>query len=200
MPVSLVATRFESAPQPSPGLENNVSNSTFRAAMRHLPSGVSVITTGRGEERTGFTATSTSSRSVEPPTMLVTVNRASSSYPTLARSRIFGVNILGADCEELAARFSGTSGARGVERYETFRWFVADSGVWLLSDALAAFDCEVEDIIERHTHAIVIGRVKSLSVSEAPGALVYWRGAFDRMGWSAEEAANAVGLVRTRST
>ena len=166
--------------------------------MRHLPSGVSVVTIGEGDERTGMTATSVSSLSVEPPTMLVSVNRASSSYAALARSGAFGVNVLGSEHQDVADRFAGRGGEQGSERYAARRWVTLNSGVWLLSDAVAAFDCEIEEIIERHTHAIVIGRVRALFVSGGSSALVYWRGGYDQLGWSVEEVSRAVGLTPIR--
>ena len=46
------------------------------------------------------------------------------------------------------------------------------------SDALAAIDCEVEDIIERHSHAIVIGRVLDIRLSSRTAALAYWQGQY----------------------
>jgi len=173
------------------------SEAAFRDAMRHLPGGVFVITTGVGEERTGFTATSVASLSVQPATMMVSVNRASSSYPILARSGVFGVNVLAREHIEIAVHFAERAGARGADRYRSGRWVTLASGVWLLSDALVAMDCAVEEIIERHTHAIVIGRVKDIAVSDGAGALVYWRGGFDQLGWSQEELSRAVGLTPT---
>jgi flavin reductase (DIM6/NTAB) family NADH-FMN oxidoreductase RutF len=52
------------------------------------------------------------------------------------------------------------------------------SGVPLLVGALAAIDCEVEDINERHSHAIVIGRVLDLQLSARTAALAYWQGQY----------------------
>ena len=167
--------------------------------MRHLPNGVCVVTFGRGDARTGMTATSVSSLSVEPPTILVSVNRASSSYAELARSRAFGVNVLASEHQDVADRFAGRGGEQGLERYAERRWFTLNSGVWLLSDAVAAFDCEVEEIIERHTHAIVIGRITGLVASGGPSALVYWRGGYDQLGWSNEEISRAIGLSPIRA-
>ena len=57
----------------------------------------------------------------------------------------------------------------------------AATGAPLLSDALAAFDCSVEEIIERHSHAIIIGRVEAVSRRGGGGALVYWRGDYDQL-------------------
>jgi flavin reductase (DIM6/NTAB) family NADH-FMN oxidoreductase RutF len=48
----------------------------------------------------------------------------------------------------------------------------------LLASALAAIDCEVEDVVERHSHAIVIGRVLDVAVSARTAALAYWQGRY----------------------
>jgi flavin reductase (DIM6/NTAB) family NADH-FMN oxidoreductase RutF len=153
----------------------------FRAAMRELAGAVSVISCGQGERRTGFTATSVSSLSLEPPTLIISVNRASSSWPVLREAPSFGVNILSTSHRDLAHRFAGQTGAEGSQRYEGGHWMASRSGAPLLSDALAAFECSVEEIIERHSHAIVIGRVESVRRRGGGGALVYWRGDYDQL-------------------
>jgi flavin reductase (DIM6/NTAB) family NADH-FMN oxidoreductase RutF len=51
----------------------------FRGAMRHLVGAVSVITVGRGDDVTGMTVTSVSSLAVDPPSLIVSVNRSASS-------------------------------------------------------------------------------------------------------------------------
>jgi flavin reductase (DIM6/NTAB) family NADH-FMN oxidoreductase RutF len=148
----------------------------FRAAMRRLAGGVSVITVGRGDEISGMTATSVSSLSVEPPSLIVSVARTSSSWPLLQRHRFFGVNILSAEQVDIAERFSGKEGLKGAERFGGAVWTERASGVRLLEGALAAIECEVEDIIERHSHAIIIGRVLHVELSPDDAALAYWHG------------------------
>jgi len=56
------------------------------------------------------------------------------------------------------------------------------------------FECEVDELIERRLHAIVIGRVRRVFAGSGPGALVSWRGSYDPVGWSSDEIARAVGL------
>ena len=168
---------------------------SFRFAMRQLTGAVCLITHSAGADRVGLTATTVTSLSTNPPSLLACVNRNSSSYPGLAPGVAFGVNVLGAHQQELADRFAGRGGANGAERFAEGHWIVAPSGAPLLSDSLAAFDCEVEDIIERHTHAIVIGRVRRVASRKQGGALVYWRGAYDCLGWSDEEVSRAIGLT-----
>lgn len=161
-------TKFEASP----------SADSFRNAMRSLAGGVSVITVGRGNDLSGMTVTSVSSLSVEPATLIVSVNRRSSSWPLLQKHGVFGVNILSSDHVDVAERFSGTGGAKGAARFAGSEWMSLASGVPLLADALAAFDCEVEHVVERHSHAIVIGRVLDLQVSPGKAALTYWQGKY----------------------
>jgi flavin reductase (DIM6/NTAB) family NADH-FMN oxidoreductase RutF len=158
--------------------ENVVSPVDFRGAMRHLTGGVSVITAGRGKDITGMTVTSVSSFSVDPPTLIVSINRDASSFPLIRRYGAFGVNILAADQLEIAERFAGKGGLKGADRFAGARWVTAVSGVPLLVGALSAVDCEVEEIIERHSHGIIIGRVRDVRNSTRNAALAYWHGQY----------------------
>ncbi len=159
-------------------LAPDISSDEFRGAMRHLTGGVSVITVGQGKDITGMTVTSVSSLSVEPPTLIVSINRESSSWPILKRQGFFGVNILAADQLDVAERFTGKGGLKGADRFARAQWTTRISGVPLLAGALAAIDCEVEDIVERHSHAIVIGRVLDIQTSGHTAALAYWQGRY----------------------
>jgi flavin reductase (DIM6/NTAB) family NADH-FMN oxidoreductase RutF len=166
----------------------------FRGAMRHLPGGVSVITAGRGQAISGMTVTSVSSLSVEPPTLIVSINREASSWPLIRQFGCFGVNILGADQTAIAERFAGKGGLKGAERFAGLETSTLASGVPLLAGALAAIDCEVEDIIERHSHALVIGRVLDIRASAPSAALAYWHGEYVAI----DQNADAVGRAETR--
>lgn len=154
----------------------DASPAYFRAAMRRLVGGVSVITAGAGNDISGMTVTSVSSLSVDPPSLIVSVNRASSSWPLLRQHRYFGVNILNADQIDIAERFTGKDGLKGAERFAGAEWIERASGARLLAGALAAIECEAEDIIERHSHAIIIGRVVHVELSADDAALAYWHG------------------------
>jgi flavin reductase (DIM6/NTAB) family NADH-FMN oxidoreductase RutF len=159
-------------------IDREASSSDFRSAMRHLAGGVSVITVGRGTEITGMTVTSVSSLSVDPPTLIVSINRETSSWPLLKTRGFFGVNIVNADQLDVAERFSGKDGLKGAARFAGAKWITLVSGVPLLAGALAAIDCEVEDIVERHSHAIVIGRVTDMQLLPRGAALAYWQGQY----------------------
>ena len=156
--------------------ERAASADDYRRAMRHLVGAVSVISVGCGDNVSGMTVTSVSSLSLDPPSLIVSVNRASSSWPLLREHRAFGINMLRADQIDIAERFSGKNGLKGAERFAGADWITRPSGVRLLSGALAAFECEAEEVIERHSHAIVIGGVGHVQLSTHNAALAYWHG------------------------
>jgi len=181
-------------------LDHEVSSDEFRGAMRHLAGGVSVITAGRGRDISGMTVTSVSSLSVDPPALIVSINREASSWPLVKRYGFFGVNILTSDQIDIAERFTGKGGLKGADRFAGVRWTTRASGVPLLVGALAAIDCEVEDVVERHSHAIVIGRVLDVAVSARTAALAYWQGRYVAIDQDEDAAKLAEVSVPVRKT
>jgi flavin reductase (DIM6/NTAB) family NADH-FMN oxidoreductase RutF len=184
----------------SVSIETEVTSSDFRNAMRQLTGGVSVITAGRGRDVSGMTVTSVSSLSVDPPALIVSINRESSSWPLVKRYGFFGVNILTSDQIDIAERFTGKGGLKGADRFAGVRWTTRASGVPLLVGALAAIDCEVEDVVERHSHAIVIGRVLDVAVSARTAALAYWQGRYVAIDQDEDAAKLAEVSVPVRKT
>lgn len=153
------------------------SEPSLKHAMRHVAGGVSVVTVGEGADRTGLTVTSAISLSVDPPTMIVCVNKSASAWTVLQRYRHFCVNILASHHGPVADRFSGRLGHKGIARYEDALWERLETGAPALSDAVAMIDCSVTDVIEKHSHAIVVGAVEALRVNGGE-PLVYSQGRY----------------------
>jgi flavin reductase (DIM6/NTAB) family NADH-FMN oxidoreductase RutF len=165
----------------------------FPEALRRLPRGVSIITLG-GKEPFGLTATSVSSLGRNPPTILVSVDKSISLSRRLLAGRRFGISVLAAGHDDLAERFAG--GARiSEDSRRSDVWLSPESGVPLLADAVAAFDCELDDTMECHGHAIVVGLVRGVIAPGKCSALVYWRGAYDHLGWTEDEVSRAIGVT-----
>lgn len=95
-------------------IDGSVSVHTLRDAMRVVAGGVSVITAGIGEERTGLTVTTAASLSIDPPTMIVCVNRAASAMPIIERRQHFCVNVRAAHQSKIDDRFAGRDGVKGA--------------------------------------------------------------------------------------
>ena len=154
---------------------HHADSAAFRAAMRAWCSGVAIAACGEGEARLGCTVTSLASLSLTPPTLLVCLARSSSTLAGLKQAGSFSVNMLAARHEALANRFSGRGGAHGARRFEDGSWTALATGAPILVDALAAFDCLVEEVVDRHSHSIVLGAVVSLREGADEPALIHWR-------------------------
>ncbi|MBA3909860.1 MAG: flavin reductase [Rhodobacter sp.] len=150
----------------------------FRYAMRAFVGNCSVITLGDGDDASGLVVTSAISLSADPPLLLACVNRTASSHPLLERYGRFGWSSLGAAHQGVAERFSGFGGVKGPDRYAGAEWETAVTGAKLLRGAPTAFDCTLEEMIDRATHSIVIGRVRAIRTTSGAGALIYWNGSF----------------------
>jgi flavin reductase (DIM6/NTAB) family NADH-FMN oxidoreductase RutF len=145
---------------------------TFRLAMRHLASGVSVVTAGQGENRNGFTATSVISLSVEPSRLLVSVDTRSSAWPIIDQERAFSVAILAVEQRRIADDFAGRTDLKGHARFRSGQWQQHGTG-WVLPGAIANIHCALEEKLERHDHMLLIGRVTASS-AELAEPLIYW--------------------------
>lgn len=150
----------------------------FRDAMRAFVGNCSVLTVGDGEDASGLVVTSAISLSANPPLLLACVNRTASSHLLLMKYGRFGWSSLGASHQAVAERFSGFGGVKGAARYDGAEWETAVTGARLLKGAPAAFDCTVEEMIDRATHSILIGRVRAIRTAPGAGAMVYWNGSY----------------------
>jgi flavin reductase (DIM6/NTAB) family NADH-FMN oxidoreductase RutF len=156
-----------------------VDAADLKRAMRTVAGGVSVVTAGRPGSRTGATVTSATALSMDPPMMIVTINLGSSTWPAIRDSGHFCVNILTEDQRELADRFAGAGGAKGEMRYVGANWATLVSGAPVLEGAGSVIDCLVDELIERHSHAIVLGRVVAVRIG-ATEPLLYGNGHYGR--------------------
>ena len=156
-------------------------SAVFRQAMREFAAGVAIVACGAGDARSGCTVTALTSLSLTPPTLLVCLSRDALTLKRLRETGAFSVNLLGARHRELADRFASRVGERGAARFAVGRWTTLATGAPLLADALAAIDCRVEEILERHTHAIVIGAVAAVQRGEGGPALAHWRSRYETL-------------------
>jgi flavin reductase (DIM6/NTAB) family NADH-FMN oxidoreductase RutF len=156
----------------------HANSADFRHAMGALSSGVAIVACGEGEARRGCTVISLASLSLAPPTLIVCLARSSSTLVGLREAGAFSINLLPARHQALAHRFSGHSGVHGAHRFDTTQWTTISTGAPVLADAIAAFDCLTEEIIERHSHAIVLGAVMSLKDGADEPVLARRRGEY----------------------
>jgi flavin-dependent trigonelline monooxygenase, reductase component len=154
------------------------SAAEFKHAMRRVPTGVTVVTTFKEGEPRGITVNAFASVSLEPPSLLICVNREARSYLFISTSRVFCVNVLAGDQRGLAEHFSGKVRER---QFADVAYSIDATGAPVLDGAIAHFDCELAQEYQIGSHSILIGRV--ISCSARPGSpLGYFNGGFHDFG------------------
>jgi flavin reductase (DIM6/NTAB) family NADH-FMN oxidoreductase RutF len=135
-----------------------VGSDEFIAAMGRHVSSVCIITTVRGEERFGLTATAVSSVSASPPRLLVCVNASGQTHAAILAAGLLCVNVVGEEHDQLARSFAGMLG-RDTDRFSLGSWTKLRTGAPVLVGAAAAFDCRVTDRLQQSTHSIFVCEV-----------------------------------------
>ena len=128
------------------------------ALFRRLSVGVYVIGVADGERYGAFTASWVTQVSFDPLLLALSVNPQNASYAILRAGRAFTANVLERGQLDLARRF-GTSSTREHDKLAGLRWHAADNGAPILNDALAYFECELQDRHPAGDHELVVGRV-----------------------------------------
>lgn len=148
-----------------------VDQATYRNGMSRLGTSVSVVTTMSGGKRFGFTASAVCSVSDTPPTLLVCINRASSSFPAFEGARHFCVNTLMPGQEHISDVFGGK--VPSVDKFDHGEWTKGLTGVPLLADASVSFECELTRVVDEATHRVMFGRVIDIRENEERATLLY---------------------------
>ncbi len=160
----------------------SVSAGEFRRALGCFAAGVTVVTTRQPDGAPcGLTASAFTAVSLDPPLVLVCVDRTSESYPHLATAGVFAVNILTAAQEDVSARFAVSGGDKfaGV----SFRW--GSTGAPVLRQHLAYLECRTVHVYAGGDHTIYVGEVQGSGVGDGR-PLVYFRGAYAALADSRE--------------
>jgi flavin reductase len=151
----------------------------FRAAMGQFASGVTVVTTVEGGLDHAMTANAFTSVSLDPPLVLVCVEKSARFHHAVASSRLWGASVLSGAQEE-TARWLATRGRRleGQLAVVPHRRG-ARTGAALLDGALCHLECRTWEMYDGGDHTIVVGEVVGVDVP-APGeaAMVYFRSRF----------------------
>jgi len=164
----------------------NALEEAFRRSMRALTSAVCIISTASEGRNFGMTATSVTSVSMTPPSLLACINKMASLHDPLIRSTRFYVNLLHAYQSDLARAFSGK---RPGGRFAIGKWNFDVDCLPCLVGAQANVLCDVDQFHHYGSHTIVIGRVRAVMACDSINPLLYQDGKYAVCG---VEAANPV--------
>jgi flavin reductase (DIM6/NTAB) family NADH-FMN oxidoreductase RutF len=136
--------------------------------------GVTIVTACAGDRIHGVTASAFTEVSLEPPLVLVCIDRTSNTRPIIAEGGVFAVNILARGQESLAKRFASDDAED--RRFAGLDYETGATGAPLLAGSVASLDCRLETAHEAGDHIIYIGEVVGLQLSDGDPLLFYNRG------------------------
>lgn len=148
---------------------------TFWRVLSQRAVGMTIVTADSDEGPVGFVGLSAAHVTADPPTALVSIDRKTSALAGVLSRRHFAINYLPAEATALVDSFGGKSGVSGAARFVEGDWTRLETGAPIFKAALGAFDCAVDEVIERGGVAIVIGKVVA-AISNEGDPLVFFRG------------------------
>ena len=150
----------------------------FRQCLGQFATGVTVITCGDADgNHYGITANSFSSVSLEPPLILWNIAKVSHSLGAYLEARDFVVNVLSSEQQDVSAHFARSDHTQ----FDGMKYSLSASGVPVLSDTIATFECRTREIHDCGDHHIIIGEVASYSSGDGE-PLLFFGGAYRQVG------------------
>jgi flavin reductase (DIM6/NTAB) family NADH-FMN oxidoreductase RutF len=155
----------------------SVTPDEFRSVLGRFPSGVTVVTTKAGDgSDQGMTVSAFSSVSLDPPLVLICIEKTASAYNALTAAPGFVVNILSVSQEQIARRFSIVD----IDRFEGVGYSRSPNGLAVLDDVLGVIECATFAMHDAGDHTIIVGEVEAARAQNGT-PLLYYRGGYAQL-------------------
>jgi flavin reductase (DIM6/NTAB) family NADH-FMN oxidoreductase RutF len=147
-----------------------------RRIMGRFATGITVVTTVHDGQPCGMTANAVASLSLDPPLVLVAVDRGAQMHGHLTAGQCFAVNVLREDQEALSRRFA----ARGPKEFGDLRLTESVTGAPIFAEALAWLDCRLSSVLPGGDHDIFIGEIVAGEAHDGR-PLLFYQGQYGRL-------------------
>ena len=137
----------------------------LRDVMRFWGTGVAVAATSNGKTRHGMTVNSFTSLALDPPLVMISLEKITRTHQLVSKTGTFGITILAADQQHISDRFAGRRGHED-ERFNDVQTWSLETGSPLIEGGLAFFDCVVRERVPVGTHTVFIGEVLAAQTAE----------------------------------
>ena len=156
-------------------MEQNI-NTDFLEAMRKMTSTVSVVASKKDDTRYAMTATSVVSLTLEPPSMLICINKNASIHSILSEKAKLSINILSTDQKEFSELCSNKS--RENDRFKGDDWSYQDD-IPYATNSVSSLFCECKRVIDYETHSIFMCKIISLINNDSRDCLLYHNASYN---------------------
>ena len=143
------------------GTEKAMNSKEFRSVMGAFMTGVTVVTAKYNSRMIGITANSFSSVSLEPPLVLWSLSKLSQKHTAMTFVKTYAINILAKNQINVATKFS-----QSEEPFLGLDFYFSNSGVPLIKNSVAVFECEQHVVYDGGDHSIILGLVTACNESK----------------------------------
>ncbi len=148
-----------------------ISKDEFRRALGRFASGVTVVTARDASGKLhGITVSAFCSVSLEPPLILVCIDKNTDSHYALTQTDSFVVNILREDQQYISDRFASYL----PDKFEAVGYNLGINDLPILEDALANLECRRVNSHENGDHTIFVGQIERATINDGK-PLIYWQ-------------------------
>jgi flavin reductase (DIM6/NTAB) family NADH-FMN oxidoreductase RutF len=149
----------------------------LRRVMGHFATGVSVITTqDKDGAPQGLTANAFMSLSLDPPLIIISVDKKATCYGCFEPANYFTVNFLSEDQEDISRRFA----TKGADKFADLKWHAGGNGAAVIAGNLGYVECSITACHEGGDHTIVVGEILNVAANgERP--LLFFKGKYQRL-------------------
>jgi flavin reductase (DIM6/NTAB) family NADH-FMN oxidoreductase RutF len=176
-----VRDRPAAVPVPPAQEEDTVGGTTLRRVLSSFATGVTVVTVA-GPDPHAMTANSFTSVSLDPPLVLICVDRRAFMHDRILAAGAFAVSVLCAEQEAVARRFADRTRGIGAAQFDGIGTFPGrHTRAPLISGALAWVECAIWRAYDGGDHTVVLGRLLAAHDRTAQQALIFLRGRYARL-------------------
>jgi len=151
-----------------------IERNELRRVMGHFATGVTIITTvSKDGVPFGLTANAFTSVSLDPPLLLISVDKKAESFPHFEESKAFTVNILGDEQESLSRKFAVSGG----DKFHGVAYRMGANGVPILEGTLAYLECKLYAVYDGGDHTLFLGEIEQAETREVK-PLIFYRGGY----------------------
>lgn len=155
----------------------SIDSQELRRVLGHFATGVTVITTkDESGAPFGLTANAFTSLSLNPPLILICVDKTAQCYSCFVASNVFTVNFLSENQEEISRRFA----TKGVDKFAGLKWQQGTNGAAILDGVIGYLECKIVQSYEGGDHTIVVGEVLNAAAS-GNRPLLFYQGKYQRL-------------------
>lgn len=156
-----------------------IPTETYRHTLGMFATGVTVVAAAFDDVLHGMTANAFTSVSLDPPLVLVCVDRRAGCHDFLCQAKVFAVTVLAADQERESTWFASKRRPHGRDQFDEVSWWPAPvTGSPVLSGGIAWMDCRLTEVHEGGDHSIFLGEVVELGRQREADPLIFFEGRY----------------------